>query len=205
MPLRTTVVLSLFQNISLVTRYHGHACSQTARPVRETDLWAVSSREAMKRYNDSKRQRKSGQTRKEENINGSSDRDCNRGTLDRVRMWHSPDENRQSEIERILPRHLYISLKPIKLWNWIHGCGEREEEGERERRGFGQQHAGCCCSGTEKEVRSGMTKHSSPLWHLPSERHQLDGAQQPNSDRERHREEKHSEGGKKNTKGREWQ
>lgn len=41
------------------------------------------------------------------------------------RMWHS-DEKRQSKTERRLPHHLYISLKPIKLWNWIHGCGERQ-------------------------------------------------------------------------------
>lgn len=57
-----------------------------------------------------------------ENIDGSLQRVCNRGTLERVRMWHSPDENRQSETERTLACHLYVSLKPIKLGNWFHGC-----------------------------------------------------------------------------------
>lgn len=104
------------------------------------------------------------------------DQVCNRGIYEEVKMWHSPEKIR-SKTERRLPRHLYISLKPMKLWNWIHGCGERHSIGNHSEG----------CSRSEKVVKRRMTLSPSPslprsLWHLPPEWHHLNRAQQPNSD-----------------------
>lgn len=116
---------------------------------------------------------------KGENIDGTEEGVGNRGTYDGVRMWHSPDEKRQSKTERRLPHHLYISLKPIKLWNWIHGCGERE----REREGKSALEIRTKTARAWKEKCGGEWRNTSlSLWHLPSEWHQLNGAKQPNSD-----------------------
>lgn len=86
--------------------------------------------------------------RQGENINGTEDQVCNRGTWNRVNIWHSPDEKRQSKTERRLPHHLYISLKPINFeiesmgveretWLWkskwrLFKLGERSEEENEE-------------------------------------------------------------------------
>lgn len=67
-------------------------------------------------------------TGKRANINGTEEVASNRGSRDRVRMRHTPNEKRQSKTERRLPLHLYISLEPINLWNWILAMKEREKE-----------------------------------------------------------------------------
>lgn len=67
-------------------------------------------------------------TGKRANINGTEEVASNRGSRDRVRMRHTPNEKRQSKTERRLPLHLYISLEPINLWNWILAMKERERE-----------------------------------------------------------------------------